>query len=143
MALNISTNNISATLTIGVIPIALDNFSPDSDILAPSEVQTSDLAVTPDGRVVAWNMNTTYSVTLTFNGASQAAKLLREAIRQQTRIGGKPSVSIPITLTIINDDKTETYLDGRVTNGTPSLGYGNQKLLDQTFTLKFAQIVSN
>ena len=67
----------------------------------------------------------------------------RETIRNQTRIAGKPSVSIPITLTIINDDRIETFLDGRVTNGTPSLGYGNQKLLDQTFTLKFSQVVSN
>lgn len=143
MATNISTNNISATLTIGTIPITLDNFSTDSDILTPNEVQTAEMAVTPDGKSVAWNMNAIYTFTITFNGASVAAKLLRETIRNQTRIAGKPSVSIPITLTIINDDRIETFLDGRVTNGTPSLGYGNQKLLDQTFTLKFSQVVSN
>lgn len=123
---DISTNNISATLTIGTIPIVLDNFSPDSDILTPSEVQTAEMMTTPDGRSVAYNMNTIYTFTLTFNGASEAAKLLREVIRNQTRVANKPSVSIPITLTIINGNSVETYLDGRVTNGLPTLGCGGR-----------------
>ena len=143
MAIDISTNNISATLTIGTIPITLDNFSTDSDMITPNEVQTSDMMITPDGNSVAWNMNTIYSFVITFNGASIGAKLLREAIRNQTRISNKPGVSIPITLTIINGDSVETYIDGRVTNGVASLGYGNQKLLDQSFTLKFSQVITN
>lgn len=140
---NISVNNARFTIMLGTIPIEVQGFSSESDMWIPAgAVETGQAEITPDGQVVRYGKNALIRYTLTLNGGSESAKLLREALKQQIRNGDIPSVVLPVNVTIINNGTKEVYLDGTLENGDVALSYGNQKLADQSWTFAFAKVAT-
>lgn len=136
---NISTNNAVFTLTIGTIPIIVDNFSPESDMWSVADVDCGQMDITPDGKSVKFAKNFLVRATLTLNGASTTAELIRTAINAQTRNGNIDSTLLPISVIIVNDGHTESFLDGTIESGPSAKSYGNQKLLDQSWNFAFSK----
>lgn len=140
---NISVNNARLTIMIGAIPVQVEGFSSEGDMWVPSgEIEAGAAEITPDGKVVRYGKNALIRYTLTLNGGSESAKLLREALKQQMRNGDIPAVLLPITATMVNDGVTEIYADGTLENGAVALSYGNQKLADQSWTFAFAKVTT-
>lgn len=140
---NISVNNARLTIMIGAIPIQVEGFSSESDIWTPAgEIEAGSAEITPDGQVVRYGKNALIRYTLTLNGGSESAKLLREALKQQMRNGEIPAVLLPVTATMVNEGVTEIYADGTLENGAVALSYGNQKLADQSWTFAFAKVTT-
>lgn len=139
---DISVNNAKFVITIGIIPVVIDNFSTESDMWSVAEVEAAELEVTPDGKAVRYAKNFPITATLTLNGASDAGKNIRDAIKAQSRNGSIDSVILPVSVVITEaNGSVTTYLDGAITNGLPAKSFGNQKLLDQTFTFKFQKVI--
>lgn len=141
MGQNISTNGVKAILTMAPLsPIELDNFSPESDMMTPEDVNTANMEMTPDGKAIRYTINAKIPLSITLNAASQAAKLLRECLVQQRRAGNIPPISFNANLVIedLVNNITEIYSDGVLESGPTGYGYGNQKKLDQTFKFSFA-----
>ena len=134
---NLSVNNTKMIITIGVIPIEVDNFTPDSDMWQVNTIETGDAEVTPDGKMNEWNKNSLIECTLTLTGASNAGEILINQLTQQTRIGLKPSVSLPIQVVIQNNNYIETFANGKLVSGAAGNTYSNEKLANLTFTFKF------
>ena len=143
MATNISTNNARLTIMLGAIPIEIEGFSSESDIwVSAGAIETGTAEITADGQVVRYGKNALIRYTLTLNGGSESAKLLREALKQQVRNGAIPSIVLPVTATMINNGVKEVYIDGTLENGDVAFNYGNQKLSDQSWTFAFAKVVT-
>lgn len=134
---NLSVNNAKMIITIGVIPIVIDNFTPDSDMWSVNTIETGDAEVTPDGKMNEWNKNALIECTLTLTGASNAGEVLINQLTQQTRIGSKPAISLPVQVVIQNDNYIETFANGKLVSGSGGNTYGNEKLANLTFTFKF------
>lgn len=140
---NISVNNARLTITIGAIPIEIEGFSSEADMWVPTgSSETGAAEKTADGQTIFYGKNALYRYSLTLNGGSESAKLLREALKQQSRNGKKPAVILPITAVMINNGVTETYLEGVLENGDVALSYGNQKLSDQTWQFAFGYVTT-
>lgn len=140
---NISVNNAKLTITIGVIPIEISGFSAESDIwVKQGDIEAGQAEITADGQVVRYGKNALIRYTLTLNGGSESAKLLREALKQQMRIGEKKSVILPVSAVIVNNGVIETYLDGTIESGAVALDYGNQKLADQSWSFAFGSVTT-
>lgn len=137
---NISSNGLKITITPSPLaPIVADNFSPDSDILAPDSIKTAEMTMTPDGKTLKWLLNAKISTSITFNGASVAADILSECLIQQRRIGNLPGISFNMNVAI--QDSTsgtmEIYSDGTLEEGPPSTLHGSQKKGDRTYKMSF------
>lgn len=140
---NIGVNNARLTIMLGAIPIEIEGFSSESDIwVSAGAIETGAAEITADGQVVRYGKNALIRYTLTLNGGSESAKLLREALKQQVRNGAIPSIVLPVTATMINNGVKEVYLDGTLENGDVAFNYGNQKLADQSWTFAFAKVVT-
>lgn len=140
---NIGVNNARLTIMLGAIPIEIQGFSSESDIwVSAGAIETGAAEITADGQVVRYGKNALIRYTLTLNGGSESAKLLREALKQQVRNGDIASIVLPVTATMINNGVKEVYIDGTLENGDVALGYGNQKLTDQSWTFAFAKVVT-
>lgn len=140
---NIGVNNARLTIMLGAIPIEIEGFSSESDIwVSAGAIETGAAEITADGQVVRYGKNALIRYTLTLNGGSESAKLLREALKQQVRNGAIPSIVLPVTATMINNGVKEVYLDGTLENGDVAFNYGNQKLSDQSWTFAFAKVVT-
>lgn len=140
---NIGVNNARLTIMLGAIPIEIEGFSSESDIwVSAGAIETGAAEITADGQVVRYGKNALIRYTLTLNGGSESAKLLREALKQQVRNGAIPSIVLPVTATMINNGVKEVYLDGTLENGDVAFNYGNQKLTDQSWTFAFAKVVT-
>lgn len=140
---NIGVNNARLTIMLGAIPIEIEGFSSESDIwVSAGAIETGAAEITADGQVVRYGKNALIRYTLTLNGGSESAKLLREALKQQVRNGDLASVVLPVTATMINNGVKEVYLDGTLENGDVAFNYGNQKLADQSWTFAFAKVVT-
>lgn len=140
---NIGVNNARLTIMLGAIPIEIEGFSSESDIwVSAGAIETGAAEITADGQVVRYGKNALIRYTLTLNGGSESAKLLREALKQQVRNGDLASVVLPVTATMINNGVKEVYLDGTLENGDVAFNYGNQKLTDQSWTFAFAKVVT-
>ena len=143
MVTNISTNNARLTIMLGAIPIEIEGFSSESDIwVSAGAIETGAAEITADGQVVRYGKNALIRYTLTLNGGSESAKLLREALKQQVRNGDIASIVLPVTATMINNGVKEVYIDGTLENGDVAFNYGNQKLSDQSWTFAFAKVVT-
>lgn len=134
---NLSVNNTKMIITIGVIPIEVDNFTPDSDMWQTNTIETGGAEVTPDGKMNTWTKNALIECTLTLTGASNAGEILINQLEQQKRIGSKPAVSLPVQVVIQNNNYVETFANGHLINGTGGHTYGNEKLGNYTFTFSF------
>lgn len=134
---NLSVNNAKMTITIGIIPIEVDNFTTDSDIWQVNEVETGGAEVTPDGRMNEWNKNSLIECTLNLSGGSNAGEILLNQLQQQTRIGLKPAISLPVQVVIQNNNYIETFANGKLISGSGGFTYGNEKLANLTFTFTF------
>lgn len=140
---NIGVNNARLTIMIGAIPVEIQGFSTESDMwVSAGAIETGAAEITADGQVVRYGKNALIRYTLTLNGGSESAKLLREALKQQVRNGAIPSIVLPVTATMINNGVKEVYLDGTLENGDVAFNYGNQKLADQSWTFAFAKVVT-
>lgn len=140
---NIGVNNARLTIMLGAIPIEIQGFSTESDMwVSAGAIETGAAEITADGQVVRYGKNALIRYTLTLNGGSESAKLLREALKQQVRNGAIPSIILPVTATMINNGVKEVYLDGTLENGDVAFNYGNQKLSDQSWTFAFAKVVT-
>lgn len=140
---NIGVNNARLTIMLGAIPIEIEGFSSESDIwVSAGAIETGAAEITPDGQVVRYGKNALIRYTLTLNGGSESAKLLREALKQQVRNGDIASIVLPVTATMINNGVKEVYIDGTLENGDVAFNYGNQKLSDQSWTFAFAKVVT-
>lgn len=140
---NIGVNNARLTIMLGVIPIEIEGFSSESDIwVSAGAIETGAAEITADGQVVRYGKNALIRYTLTLNGGSESAKLLREALKQQVRNGDIASIVLPVTATMINNGVKEVYIDGTLENGDVAFNYGNQKLSDQSWTFAFAKVVT-
>lgn len=140
---NIGVNNARLTIMLGAIPIEIEGFSSESDIwVSAGAIETGAAEITADGQVVRYGKNALIRYTLTLNGGSESAKLLREALKQQVRNGDIASIVLPVTATMINNGVKEVYLDGTLENGDVAFNYGNQKLSDQSWTFAFAKVVT-
>lgn len=140
---NISVNNAKLTITIGAIPIEINGFSTESDIwVKQGDIEAGQAEITADGQVVRYGKNALIRYTLTLNGGSESAKLLREALKQQMRIGEKKSVVLPVSAVMVNNGVIETYLDGTIESGAVALDYGNQKLADQSWSFAFGSVAT-
>lgn len=140
---NIGVNNARLTIMLGAIPIEIEGFSSESDIwVSAGAIETGAAEITADGQVVRYGKNALIRYTLTLNGGSESAKLLREALKQQVRNGDIASIVLPVTATMINNGVKEVYLDGTLENGDVAFNYGNQKLTDQSWTFAFAKVVT-
>jgi hypothetical protein len=138
---NISTNNARLTVKFeNYGAIVIDNFDPDSDIWAPSDRQTADGEVTPDGAFNYWAINAPIEATLTVSGASTAARRLRTISDAHTRRGDTQSVVEKATVIIELNGETTTYYDGVMTSTKAGAHLGNQKLQSQTFNFKFGGV---
>lgn len=140
---NIGVNNARLTIMLGAIPIEIEGFSSESDIwVSAGAIETGAAEITADGQVVRYGKNALIRYTLTLNGGSESAKLLREALKQQVRNGDIASIVLPVTATMINNGVKEVYIDGTLENGDVAFNYGNQKLTDQSWTFAFAKVVT-
>ena len=140
---NIGVNNARLTIMLGAIPIEIEGFSSESDIwVSAGAIETGAAEITADGQVVRYGKNALIRYTLTLNGGSESAKLLREALQQQVRNGDIASIVLPVTATMINNGVKEVYIDGTLENGDVAFNYGNQKLSDQSWTFAFAKVVT-
>ena len=140
---NIGVNNARLTIMLGAIPVEIEGFSTESDMwVSAGAIETGAAEITADGQVVRYGKNALIRYTLTLNGGSESAKLLREALKQQVRNGAIPSIVLPVTATMINNGVKEVYLDGTLENGDVAFNYGNQKLSDQSWTFAFAKVVT-
>lgn len=140
---NIGVNNARLTIMLGAIPIEIQGFSTESDMwVSAGAIETGAAEITADGQVVRYGKNALIRYTLTLNGGSESAKLLREALKQQVRNGAIPSIVLPVTATMINNGVKEVYIDGTLENGDVAFNYGNQKLSDQSWTFAFAKVVT-
>lgn len=140
---NIGVNNARLTIMLGAIPIEIEGFSTESDMwVSAGAIETGAAEITADGQVVRYGKNALIRYTLTLNGGSESAKLLREALKQQVRNGAIPSIVLPVTATMINNGVKEVYIDGTLENGDVAFNYGNQKLSDQSWTFAFAKVVT-
>ena len=140
---NIGVNNARLTIMLGAIPIEIEGFSSESDIwVSAGAIETGAAEITADGQVVRYGKNALIRYTLTLNGGSESAKLLREALKQQVRNGDIASIVVPVTATMINNGVKEVYIDGTLENGDVAFNYGNQKLSDQSWTFAFAKVVT-
>ena len=140
---NIGVNNARLTIMLGAIPIEIEGFSSESDIwVSAGAIETGASEITADGQVVRYGKNALIRYTLTLNGGSESAKLLREALKQQVRNGDIASIVLPVTATMINNGVKEVYIDGTLENGDVAFNYGNQKLSDQSLTFAFAKVVT-
>ena len=140
---NIGVNNARLTIMLGAIPIEIEGFSSESDIwVSDGAIETGAAEITADGQVVRYGKNALIRYTLTLNGGSESAKLLREALKQQVRNGDIASIVLPVTATMINNGVKEVYIDGTLENGDVAFNYGNQKLSDQSWTFAFAKVVT-
>ena len=140
---NIGVNNARLTIMLGAIPIEIEGFSSESDIwVSAGAIETGAAEITADGQVVRYGKNALIRYTLTLNGGSESAKLVREALKQQVRNGDIASIVLPVTATMINNGVKEVYIDGTLENGDVAFNYGNQKLSDQSWTFAFAKVVT-
>ena len=140
---NIGVNNARLTIMLGAIPIEIEGFSSEADIwVSAGAIETGAAEITADGQVVRYGKNALIRYTLTLNGGSESAKLLREALKQQVRNGDIASIVLPVTATMINNGVKEVYIDGTLENGDVAFNYGNQKLSDQSWTFAFAKVVT-
>ena len=140
---NIGVNNARLTIMLGAIPIEIEGFSSESDIwVSAGAIETGAAEITADGQVVRYGKNALIRYTLTLNGGSESAKLLREALKQQVRNGDIASIVLPVTATMINNGVKEVYIDGTLENGDVAFNYGNQRLSDQSWTFAFAKVVT-
>lgn len=140
---NIGVNNARLTIMLGAIPVEIEGFSTESDMwVSAGAIETGAAEITADGQVVRYGKNALIRYTLTLNGGSESAKLLREALKQQVRNGAIPSIVLPVTATMINNGVKEVYIDGTLENGDVAFNYGNQKLSDQSWTFAFAKVVT-
>ena len=140
---NIGVNNARLTIMLGAIPIEIEGFSSESDIwVSAGAIETGAAEITADGQVVRYGKNALIRYTLTLNGGSESAKLLREALKQQVRNGDIASIVLPVTATMINNGVKEVYIDGTLENGDVAFNYGNQKLSDQSWTFEFEKEVT-
>ena len=140
---NIGVNNARLTIMLGAIPIEIEGFSSESDIwVSAGAIETGAAEITADGQVVRYGKNALIRYTLTLNGGSESAKLLREALKQQVRNGDIASIVLPVTATMINNGVKQVYIDGTLENSDLAFNYGNQKLSDQSWTFAFAKVVT-
>ena len=140
---NIGVNNARLTIMLGAIPIEIEGFSSESDIwVSAGAIETGVAEITADGQVVRYGKNALIRYTLTLNGGSESAKLLREALKQQVRNGDIASIVLPVTATMINNGVKEVYIDGTLENGDVAFNYGNQKLSCRSWTVAFAKVVT-
>ena len=140
---NIGVNNARLTIMLGAIPVEIQGFSTESDMwVSAGAIETGAAEITADGQVVRYGKNALIRYTLTLNGGSESAKLLREALKQQMRIGEKKSVVFPVSAVMVNNGVIETYLDGTIESGAVALDYGNQKLADQSWSFAFGSVTT-
>ena len=118
------------------IPIILDNFDPNSDILTPTARTTGGGEVSPDGYFNTWMLRAPIETTITVTGASVGGKTLQALSNAQAR-GRRLEVSVIIT----SKGETTTLSPGVLISATPIRHLGSQKENPIVFTFMFGDVL--
>lgn len=133
---NLSTVAASIVVKIGSLVVPVDGFDPNSDILTLNDRQTADGEVTPDGIMTNWAMRSVIETSFTVIGSSIAGQVLQSALNAQAR-----GILEDVTITVVNNGKTNIYTNGVLTSAKPGFHLGAQKVQPVTFNFKFGDII--
>lgn len=133
---DLSVLDTSVIVVANGIPINMDNFDPNSDIINPGARTTGGGEISPDGHFNFWMLRGPIELTLTTTGASVGGKTLRSFSNAQAR-GKKLEVSVIITKAGV----TTTLSPGVLTSATPLPHLGNQKENPIIFTFMFGDVL--
>lgn len=142
----ISSNNANITLISPSFPgaVKIENYDPDSDMLAFDDLQSADAELTPDGILNVWSLNQPITCTLNLSGGAweSCAKVLANVINNQKRIGESLSIVKNITMVInYGNGETRTLPNGVMTTGKPAPSLGNQKIAPSAWQFKFGGVL--
>lgn len=133
---DLSVLDTSIIVVANGVPIVMDNFDPNSDILTPNARTTGGGEVTPDGIMNSWNLRSPIEATLTVTGASIGGKTLQAFSNAQAR-GRRLEISVIIT----NKGVTTTLSPGVLISATPVRHLGSQKENPIVFTFMFGDVL--
>ncbi|WP_299546053.1 hypothetical protein [uncultured Helicobacter sp.] len=133
---DLSVLDTSVIVVANGLPIVMDNFDPNSDILNPSARTTGGGEVSPDGHMNTWMLRTPIEATLTVTGASIGGKTLQGLSNAQAR-GRKLEVSVIVT----KGGVTTTLSPGALLSATPVPHLGSQKENPIVFTFMFGDVL--
>lgn len=135
---NASSNIVSIVVSVNGVPVVIDQFS-ENGFWKTNEVETADMAVTPDGESIYWAKTTPIEATLTLKGTSIAGDVLVKTINAQRSILGFRGKVVPISVTIERLDRVEVYDNGVLRGGSPGDNYGGETIEDKVFNFKFGK----
>ncbi len=142
----ISSNNASITIIAQnfPLPIVVENFDPESDMLKFDDTQTADAEKTPDGKINVWSINALISCTLNLSGGAweSTANKLALLLNNQQRFGSVLSF-VPNVTMIVNygNGTVKTFPNGVMTSGSPAPSLGNQKFAPSAWIFKFGEVI--
>ncbi len=142
----ISSNNASITIIAQnfPLPIVVENFDPDSDMLKFDDIQTADAEKTPDGKVNIWSINALITCTLNLSGGAweSTAEKLALLLNNQQRFGSVLSFVPNVTMIVNYGNGTiKTFPNGVMTTGQSAPSLGNQKILPSAWQFKFGEVI--
>jgi hypothetical protein len=142
----ISSNNASITIIAQnfPLPIVVENFDPESDMLKFEDTQTADAEKTPDGKVNVWSINALITCTLNLSGGAweSTAKRLSLLLNNQQRFGSVLSFVPNVTMIVDYGNGTiKTFPNGVMTSGSPAASLGNQKMTPTAWQFKFGEVI--
>lgn len=133
---DISTLNTSIVLTIDGVPLPLQGFDPEGDIVTVQNKQTSDAELTPDNILVGYAMRALIEVSIRILPDTPSATFLQYILNSQGNGGGLREIYMAVT----NQNKVNIYGPGVLVSGMPSATLGNQKIQYLQFDFKFAEV---
>ncbi len=142
----VSSNNASITIIAQnfPLPIVVENFDPDSDMLKIDDTQTADAEKTPDGKINVWSINALITCTLNLSGGSweSTASKLALLLNNQQRAGSVLSLVQNVTMIVDYGNGTiKTFPNGVMTSGSPAPSLGNQKIAPTAWVFKFSEVI--
>lgn len=133
---SLSVLDVSIVVVANGVPIVMDNFDPNSDILSAENRVTGGAEVSPDGHFNSWERREPIQCTLNVTAASVGGKTLQAFANAQGR-GKHLDVSVIIT----NGGVTTTLSPGALTGATPIRALGNEKQNPLSFNFVFGDVL--
>ena len=133
---SLSILDTSIVVVANGVPIIMDNFDPNSDILSPEMRTTGGGEITPDGHFNRWERREPISATLNVTGASIGGKTLQAFSNAQAR--GK---KLEVTVVITNESQTTTLSPGALLGATPITPIGSEKRGGIQFQFMFGDVL--
>ena len=133
---SLSVLDTSVVVVANGVPIVMDNFDPNSDILSAENRVTGGAEVSPDGHFNIWERREPIQCTLNVTAASVGGKTLQAFANAQGR-GKHLEVSVIIT----NGGVTTTLSPGALTGATPISALGSEKQNPLSFNFVFGDVL--